>query len=365
MASPYFDSANRQIDESKKGLLEAVATGGSAGKAAFDAAQAQAAQARQDAVARAAQRSALYGVGGDQQTFLGAYDARMNQMNVNRSNFESGLAQTQASGESYLDKARASIPVLEAQNLQKVTDQETKIKTAIEAARQKAEAERLKAEEAERRTLEREQRAEARTIARENRAAARDAAKQAKKDNTPSNQGLLGLAAQAAKQSVNPAINPKAAGPVRPSEQAARTKPDQGLTDLAVQIGRSLGIPDAQLAELYAPSQQSSLATNLQKPEQLLAQTSPDIKWLTANVRGMDTKKAQQALAAPEFKEAGNQVASYFAIAPLDEDGLISDGSVYEGLKPREALRRYIYSQPGNLTMKDAVMQYYGRMLPA
>jgi hypothetical protein len=89
-------------------------------------------------MSRAAERSALYGVGGNDQTFLGGYDARANQMGVNRSNFESGLAQTAASGQSYLEKARASVPMLEAQNIGKVTDQETKIKLAIQAAKDKA-----------------------------------------------------------------------------------------------------------------------------------------------------------------------------------------------------------------------------------
>lgn len=365
MPDPYFDSASRQIDESKKALLSAVAQAGSAGKQAYDQAQQGLAQARQEAVSRAAERAALYGVGGSNDTFLGSYDARANQLGVNRTNFESGLAQTQASGESYLEKARGAIPVLQAVNANKAADVEGKIKLSIEAAKQKALAELEKEQRAEQRMLDRENRSEQRTIERENRAASRDAAKEAAKANKVSNQGLLGLAAQAVKTSVNPAINAGAAGPVRPSETAARTLPDRGLTNVAAEIGRQLGLPEAQLAELFAPGFQSSLSTAVQKPEQLLAQTSPDIKWLKSNVRGMDDKKAQQALAAPEFKEAGNQVSAYFAIAPLDEDGLIADDSPYTGLKPREALRRYIYSQPGNLTMKDAVMQYYGRMLPA
>ena len=180
MASPYFDSANAQVADSKAALLKAVAEGGTAGKVAFDAAQAQAAQAKQEAVARAAQRSALYGIGGNDQTFLGAYDARANQAAVNRAGFESGLAQTQASGESYLSKVSGAIPVLEAQNLQKVTDQETKIKLAIQAAKDKAQAALDKETRAEQARLEREQRSEQRTIARESRAEARAAAKEAK-----------------------------------------------------------------------------------------------------------------------------------------------------------------------------------------
>ncbi len=195
--SPYFDSASGQIDESKKGLLQAVATGGTAGKQAFDAAQAQAAQAKQDAVARAAERSALYGVGGDNQTFLGAYDARANQTAVNRSNFESGLAQTQASGESYLEKARGAIPVLQSININKGADAENKIKLAIEAAKQKALAEQEKEQRSLQRQLDAEARAESRAISRENRAESRSSAKEArekaaKEPKLPTANQLLG-----------------------------------------------------------------------------------------------------------------------------------------------------------------------------
>lgn len=235
--SPYFDSSSQVIDESKKNLLNAVATGGTAGKQAFDAAQAAAAQAKQDAVARAAQRAALYGVGGNDQTFLGAYDTRANQMGVNRANFESGLAQTQASGESYLEKARGAIPVLQAVNANKAQDTESKIKLAIQAAQAKAQAEAEKQARAEQAQIDRENRADARANARADRsdarAAARDAAKTPK---LPTADQLLGQGKTLADQ-INTGLH--AGANAKPGDADA-----MGDVDNAVFLGNQSGLYD-------------------------------------------------------------------------------------------------------------------------
>lgn len=292
MASPYFESSNKQIDESKAGLLKAVAEGGSAGKAAFDAAQAQAAQARQEAVGRAAERSALYGVGGDSQTFLGAYDSRVNQMGVNRANFESGLAQTSASGQAYLEKARASIPVLEGINTNKAADVEGKIRTAIEAAKAKAEAERLKEERALQRQLDAEARAEARAVAREGRAESRAAAKDRAK--LPKAADLFSAAELAKKQMVGTAqgefdrLNtpvpagqfgsvsnaPGGAGkylytsgnlrlPI--SQQVLKEAGALDVADLARQIGLNMGLDEVSVGAILNPAAVNSYRTAVSK----------------------------------------------------------------------------------------------------
>lgn len=292
MDSPYFESASRQVDESKAALLKAVAEGGSAGKAAFDQAQAQAAQARQDAIARAAQRSALYGVGGDSQTFLGAYDARANQMGVNRANFESGLAQTQASGESYLEKARGAIPVLQGINLNKAADEETKIKLTIEAAKQKALADQEKEQRALQRTLGAEARAEARAIAREGRAAQRDAAKAAAKPPTAAK--LLSAGEAAKKIGVGAAQGaadfatanmPKAGQRVLPGDvrmqdnlnyanEAVKVAGARDVVDLARQIGLAMGLDEVTVGSILNPAAENSYRAAVGK----LAPPDPNAK---------------------------------------------------------------------------------------
>ena len=310
--SPYFDSASKQIDESKKGLLEAVAQAGSAGKQAFDAAQQQAAQARQEAVGRAAERSALYGVGGDSQTFLGGYDARMNQTGVNRANFESGLAQTQASGESYLEKARAAIPTLQAVNINKGVEVEGKIKNTIAAAQAKAQADFEKEQLKYQRELEREMRSEQRTLDREGRAEARAAAKE---QQNISGDALLGLASQAKKAATPTA--PVDFGPgQRPGESiqaylarlegSAQGRRDTDaiaaapLDDLAAQIGRRLGVSEAKIAELYSPSKQASLAKQTEPVKNELAKSIAS-KYGT---RGVSYDLAKSALNGTDFNES-------------------------------------------------------------
>ncbi len=351
-ASPYFDSAGMQIDESKAALLKAVATGGTAGKQAFDAAQQQAAQAKQEAVARAAERSALYGIGGNDQTFLGAYDARANQGAVNRAGFESGLAQTQASGESYLEKARGAIPVLQGININKAADEETKIKLAIQAAKDKAQAAAEKEARAEQERLDRENRTEARAIARENRASARSDAKAAAKPKKDPTADLL-----------------LAAGRLQNKSPLAKARLDANTNILGVVnqnqdarmgrlAGQDMGYSPLQIETALSPGRLNTYEKAIQLPP------SPDVKWLTSNVRGMDTTKAQQALAAPEMTWARDFINDTLAAVQLDEDGLISSAPQgFEGMvgqKPVDAFNSWVRAQKGNLTMKAALEKYYG-----
>jgi hypothetical protein len=348
MASPYFDSANQQIDESKKGLLEAVAQAGTQGKQAYDAAQAQAAQARQDAMSRAAERSALYGVGGDNQTFLGGYDARANQMGVNRSNFESGLAQTAASGQSYLEKARASVPMLEAQNIGKVTDQETKIKLAIQAAKDKAQAELDKETRAEQRAREREDRADTRANTREDRADQRARDREAAKPMKDPSADLLLAAGRLGNQ--NP-LNKARLDANSNILNSVTMNPDVNMAHLA---GQDLGYSPLQVQTALSPKKVSAYQKSIEPPP------TPDAKWLTSNVRGYDTKKAQQVLADPDF-QAAHETANQFASTPVDADGFITETGPYEGLTPNQAFEKWL--RPLNHTWTDAALKYYGGFL--
>jgi hypothetical protein len=118
---------------------------------------------------------------------------------------------------------------------------------------------------------------------------------------------------------------------------------------------------DATINSILTPGKLNTYSTAMTK---LMSQpATPDVKWLTSNVRGMDNTKAQQALAAPEFQEAGRQVLSYFSQASVDDKGKINDGQGYDGMTPKDAFHKYVYSQQGNLTMKDAAFKYYGNSL--
>jgi hypothetical protein len=367
--SPYFQSANAQIDTSKKGLLDAVAQAGTAGKAAFDAAQAQIAQQKQDAVTRAAQRSAL-GIGGNNDTFLSSYDARAGQLGSNQAGFQAGLAQTQASGDSYLEKARGGMGALEAVNINKGQDAETKIKLAIQAAQAKAQAAAQAQAAQDARANAAAARADARSQASSDRADARAAATRAAKPLTSDQ--LLGTG-KALADTVNGALHPRdntsasmddVDNAVFAANQLGGLGPNtQGVDPAAAAraYAKSLGMDDATINSILTPSKLNTYSTALTK---LTSQpATPDVKWLKSNVPGMDDKKAQQSLAAPEFAEAGRQVLSYFAVAPVDGSGKINDGSPYNGMSPKDAFHAYVYSQPGNLTMKEAAVKYYGAAL--
>lgn len=327
--SPYFDSSSTQIDASQRALLDAVATGGTAGKQAFDAAQAQAAQAKQDATARAANRAALFGAGGNDQTFLGAYDDRMNQGAVNRANFESGLAQTQASGTSYLEKARASIPVLQAINSNKISQQEAAMRAAIAVAKQKADdaaaADARKEAAAEARANTAADRADARAAKTADRADARAAAKAGQ----PTINGLLGAAAQQ-KTATTGALSTKIAGlqappiqtPFGPVGGAQSSKYNYGgnitlpvtqgqltqaqntpIDQWAYSIGQASGMSPAKLAELFSPQEQAAIA-NAQNTTAKLSAT-PDEKFL-ATMPGVDPATAHTIATNPDYKNARN-----------------------------------------------------------
>jgi hypothetical protein len=348
--SAYFDSSSSQIDASKKALLDSVASAGTAGKAAFDAAQAQAAQAKQDAVARAAQRAALFGAGGNDQTFLGAYDNRMNQGDVNRTNFESGLAQTQASGDSYLEKARGAIPVLQAINSNKISQQEAAMRAAIAAAQAKAEAaaqaQAQKDAAAEARAEKASARADARAQASSDRADARAQAtadRAAAKADQPTINGLLGAAAQQKKGTID-ALNTKITGlqapPVQtpfgpvggtnsgkyqyggnitlPVTQGQLTQTQNTpLDQWALSIGQSLGMPPAKLAELFSPQQQASMANAQQTTAKLNA--TPDEKYLMT-IPGVDSKTAHTIATNKDYNDARDTAMQMLAKPDITPD---------------------------------------------
>jgi hypothetical protein len=349
--SPYFQSANAQIDTSKKGLLDAVAQAGTAGKAAFDAAQAQIAQQKQDAVARAAQRSAL-GIGGNNDTFLSSYDARAGQLGSNQAGFQAGLAQTQASGDSYLEKARGGMGALEAVNINKGVDAETKIKLAIQAAQAKAQAAAQAQAAQDARANEAANRADARAARSSAAADARAAATKAAKDPT-FDQLIAGGKLEVAANPVN-----KARLDTGNILGAVTENPDVRMARLA---GRDMGYSPLQIGTVMTPAKTNSYV------KAVTPIPTPDEKWLVSNVRGMDATKAKQALAAPEFHQAGD-LASMLAGATINPDGTLAgtdpgmDAS-WAGLTPRQALVKWIGAQPGNLSMKAAVDQYYGTQL--
>lgn len=367
-----FEGAAANNEDQRKELLDAIATGGAAGKKAYENAQAEVATTRQGALDRAAQRAQLTGqnLGGeDTARVTETADRFGNYLGAQNAAYQGQLGQIGASGESYLAKVGAMAPFIQSQNINKAADREAGIKAAIAQAQAEAEA-KAKAQE-EQRNFElyklgiTEQ-------GRNNRANA------AKAPKPPSVQAVLGMAQQGV--SSMPGLQTEGApglpqtkvfggprmqiGPATKGTNVAQLPAIRSnVNELATALGTAAGTPNIE--SIYSPQQQALQEGQYNRYEKATQPVAtPDETWLVKNIRGMDKTKAAQALAAPEFQEAGRQAVEYFAVADVGSDGKINDGSAYDGLKPYDAYVKYVFSQPGNKTMKDAAIKYYGVNLP-
>lgn len=176
MALDPFAGAASTNDDAKKRLLEAVAAGGTEGRKSYESAQAAVAAAQQEALARAAANSQVNSMGLDTGA-AGRISSRFGQhasaIAGAQDAFTKGMAQTQTSGTSYLEKLGATMPLLKEENNLKIGLREKEIQAAIALAQQKAAEEAAEKAAAEQRSITRDNEAEKRTIARETRAEAR------------------------------------------------------------------------------------------------------------------------------------------------------------------------------------------------
>lgn len=354
MGNPYFDSASQNIDQSKLASLQAVAAAGTAGKQAYQQAQDSINADKQAAMARAATRATTLGVGGNDQTFGGAYDARLGQLATNRAGFEGGLAQTQASSDSYLEKARAGLPLLQAINTNKATAQEAAIKSALALAKEKAAAQAAKDAAAEARAERAAERADARSQKSSDRADARAAKTAAAKD--PSFDKLIA----AGKLEVAASPLNKARLDTGNILDTVTQNPDVRMARLA---GRDMGYSPLQIGTALSQGKTNTY-TKAAAPV-----ATPDERWLISNVRGMDQTKARQALAAPEMGWARDFVNDTLSAVQVDETGAITSAPKgFEGMvgqTPAAAFEAWVRAQKGNLTMKEGLSKYYGPAIAA
>jgi hypothetical protein len=114
-----FDAANSTIDQQRSNLLAAIAKAGSAGRAAYEAAQAdlgaQRTSAIQSAVAAAGGRGAPAAVQGQvAQTVGQPYERGIASLRMGQASREGDLAARQANTDSYLSEVKAAVPVTRA-----------------------------------------------------------------------------------------------------------------------------------------------------------------------------------------------------------------------------------------------------------
>ena len=343
-----YQSALDNNEDSKKKLLEAVAAAGTQGRKQYQDAQAATAAAQADAIARAQQRSAINGF----QT--GAIDRTTDRFGQHASAiaggaaaFQSGLDQTSASGQSYLAKVGATLPLLRSQNDQAISNQEAAIKAAIAEAQAKADA-----EAAQQRALFDQQWKLA--MLRENGDNARAKATDSKaKINAITLNQLVGAA------NSEPSImrdNQNILGHATGGEKIKAAN----LADRARQLGTKAGVDASKLAGLTEPGFLAGLARDLTSPAAPLQVPGAlsDANWIKTKL-GVSDKRAGEVLKAPELKTADQFMGTLATTRRTN--GRIDDASAgeYQGLTAVDAFNRWLDAQPGIRTMKDALRQYY------
>jgi hypothetical protein len=120
-----FDAAGTKIDEQKRALLAAMAQAGSAGKAAYEQAQARIAAQRQASLAAALDGANERGLSPELQEQLSSritapLDRQAADLSASQASYAGHQATIQAASESYLGEAQAAIPSLRARSERQV-----------------------------------------------------------------------------------------------------------------------------------------------------------------------------------------------------------------------------------------------------
>lgn len=348
-----FEGAKDENNEQKRELLNVIAQSGVAGKQAYEDAKAQAGTMRQNALGAAGQRAQMTGQnlgGADTAPVTEAADRYGTYFGGQQANYQNLLGTIGSSADSYLSKVNAIQPFMQNQNSMAASDRENQYRAAIA----KAEADR--AFTAEQARLGREH-----DMNMLNRRGVLDA-------NSAS-----ASRAQTAREAADPSKLTK--GELL---GAGQTLSDQyaGFTGMTPGSQGTFGAdPSARALAAYRGVNENIVNTIL-GPRETVPTAAPTIprpfdkSWVMQNVTmpGTDKKatdkRAQDVVNAPEVQAAANQWIPN--LLELDrQDGRITDPDAgeFRGKTLREAFETYVRSNPGILTMKDALIQYYGPFL--
>ena len=114
-------SYEQNTDDQKRALLQAIAEQGSAGRQAYANAQTQVQTGRQSAVSGALARAGAVDAPEAyrqraQAEAVSPYDAASSSLASGQATFEQDIARQNVSNESYFDKVKAAVPILNAEN---------------------------------------------------------------------------------------------------------------------------------------------------------------------------------------------------------------------------------------------------------
>lgn len=365
-----FVGAKSEGEDQKRGLLDAIAEGGVAGKQAYQDAQKEVGTYRQGALDRASQRANMTGQsfgGAEMAPVTEAADRYGTYFAGQRAASQSQLDQIGASGTSYLAKINAIAPFVQNQNLQAAADREQGFKTEIAANQSKIDGQKL-ADQANR---DHDIKMLQMRLAADQQQAGASARATASKESSASVKGItLNQLVGAAQQQPNVY---KDSGNIMASVKGQNVAAAGNLVGRAGTIGRNLGVDEAKLAGLTEPGFMTGLAGDLAKMGGGAAPTQPplfDKNWLTNSFRydgkPISGARADEVMRAPETKSA-ERFISDLSNAKLGSNGRLVPGPIFDesfsGLTLREAFNNWIDQQPGIRTMKTALKDYYGPYL--
>lgn len=348
-----FEGAKSEREQANRDLLNVIAQSGAAGKAAYDAARKEAATMRQGALDTAAQRAQLTGQDLGPAATAATTEAadRFNTyFGGQEAAHQAQLGQIGASGQSYLSKVGQIAPFMQQQALTQAAEREKKYQSEIAANQAKIDAEKAAAERAHQQQIELLGIKNKYDVAADARANAAAAAKEAAKPGGGLTKARLLGAGQTLADDYSQFLN----------------TPDAFTADESARaLAAYKGIPSVDVNEILGPRGEGA------PPPAPVPQPMFDKNWLMQNVTMPGTNKkvtasrADDVLRAPELATA-QEFLQDLGVAKKTR-GAIDDpvlfGNEYRGLSPRDAFNKWIDSQPGIRTMKEALKQYYAPYL--
>lgn len=339
MADDYFGAASNNVKNQTADLLRAVATGGTEGLRQYEASTKAMGTSTNEAIGRAQQRSSLLGPGTASFESLpkDQGERRMADIEVGREGFHQSMANRGNAYHNYLSQVGAAIPLVKADH--------DKTLGQIAALAAKAEAE--KAAAAEKDALENISLDSLLGMAQESQDIATEDIKKVGKTALLNAGGAVSnmidriapFGKKATPERVIPAkpttinggvrMNPRTGAitmptvtespakviPAKPAKAplpklakpTARVAPEvahQPITDVAMAIGKTLGVPEAKLYALNSPAKRSSVKS---AQDSLLPDVPKDTVAAAIvskyGTKGIDLPAAQEILADGDFKK--------------------------------------------------------------
>lgn len=377
--APSMAGVAQNTGDQQAQILGAIAKYGQAGADAYTNAQ-NAVQANRQSLLSSLANS--QGIGGDAAALLrsqaqNATAPALSELQTGAANLQGDLARSNQMYTNYANEANAAIPVIQGntQNLMTIRD------AALQQAQQQldAQAKAQAAQNAQDLALKQMDLQIAQQNAAKASTTAQAAAAKATATKAPTSNDLFGAAKALADQ-----------GAVTPDQTAAEVSSKTPLTNdmlmtaqdqaayaqngdtrystdpavnLAKEFGQAYGLAPDQINSIVTP--QAIKAYENAQP----APPSPDdLKAATTALKG-DSGGANAVLNGSRWP-AVQQAVNAIATAPRDANGLIADGSAYNGMKPWDAFSKWVTSPaaqlaPGDTKTPQVATAFYKSFLSA